>query len=62
MIRVLYKPADARRSWREAVAGSLGGTIFALVKSAVDRGTAACTRKSTGAWPGDEGQPSGQEA
>jgi hypothetical protein len=35
----------------------LQGTIFALVKAAADRGAAEGTRRLTGIWPGDEGQP-----
>ena len=57
------RATDARRSWREVlVAAALQGAVFALVKAAVDRGAAEGTRKLTGVWPGDEGQPSGQEA
>ena len=44
------------------MAATLQGAIFAVVKAAVDRGAAAGTRKLTGVWPGDEGQPSGKEA
>jgi hypothetical protein len=56
-------PTDARRTWREVlVAGPLQRAVFALVKAAVDRVAGAGTRKLTGVWPGDEGQPSGQEA
>ena len=57
------KATDASRGWREVlVAATLQGAIFAVVKAAVDRGAAAGTRKLTGVWPGDEGQPSGKEA
>ena len=57
------RATDARRSWREVlVAAALQGAVFALVKAAVHRGAAEGTRKLTGVWPGDEGQPSGQEA
>jgi Protein of unknown function (DUF4235) len=56
------KATDAERGWREVlVAAALQGAIFALVKAAVDRGAAEGTRKLTGVWPGDEGQPSGEE-
>jgi Protein of unknown function (DUF4235) len=56
------KATDAQRSWREVlIAAALEGATFALVKAAVDRGAAEGTRKLTGVWPGDEGQPSGQE-
>lgn len=54
--------ADARRSWRQVMlAAALQGAIFAAVKAAVDRSAAAGTRKLTGVWPGDEGQPSGKQ-
>ena len=54
------KATDAQRGWPEIlVAAALQGAIFALVKAAVDRGTAHGARKVTGVWPGDEGgQPS----
>jgi hypothetical protein len=59
----MLKATDARRSWREVMlVTALQGAIFAAVKAAVDRGAAAGTRKLTGVWPGDEGQPSGREA
>ena len=51
------KPTDERRGWGEILlAAMLQGTIFALVKAAVDRGAAEGTRRLTGIWPGDEGQ------
>jgi len=57
------KATDARRDWREILlAATLQGAIFAVVKAAVDRGTAEGTRKLTGVWPADEGQQSGREA
>ncbi len=57
------KATDARRGWREVLlAATLQGAIFAAVKAALDRGAAEGTRQLTGVWPGDEGQPSGQEA
>jgi len=57
------RATDAQRSWPEVlVAAALQGAIFALVKAAVDRGAATGTRKLTGVWPGDEGQPPGLEA
>jgi hypothetical protein len=34
--------------------------VFALVKAAIDRGAAEGTRKLTGIWPGDTGQPPGK--
>jgi Protein of unknown function (DUF4235) len=49
------KATDADRSWTEVLAAAaLQGAVFAIVKAAVDRGTAAGTRKLTGTWPGDE--------
>jgi hypothetical protein len=52
---------DAQRGWREIlIAATLQGAIFALVKATVDRGTAEGTRKLTGVWPGDDGQPQAQ--
>lgn len=49
---------DVRRGWPEVLAAAaLQGAIFALVKAAVDRGTAEGTRKLTGVWPGDDSQP-----
>jgi hypothetical protein len=57
------KATDARRGWREVMlAAALRGAIFAAIGAAVDRGAAARTRKLTGAWPGDEGPPSGKQA
>jgi Protein of unknown function (DUF4235) len=57
------KATDAQRGWREILlAATLQGAIFAAVKAAVDRAAAEGTRQLTGAWPGDEGQPSGSEA
>ena len=51
-------PTDERRGWREIlVAATLHGAIFAVVKAAVDRGAAEGTRRLTGIWPGDEGEP-----
>jgi predicted metal-dependent enzyme (double-stranded beta helix superfamily) len=46
---------DAQRGWREVlIAAALQGAIFAVVKAALDRGTATAARKLTGTWPGDE--------
>jgi hypothetical protein len=51
------KPTDARQGWGEILlAAGLQGTIFALVKAAVDRGAAEGIRKILGIWPSDEGQ------
>lgn len=48
---------DARRGWREVlIAAALQGAIFAVVKAAVDRGTATAAHKLTGTWPGDGGK------
>lgn len=48
---------DARRGWREVlIAAALQGAIFAVVKAAVDRGTATAAHQLTGTWPGDEGK------
>ena len=45
-------PMDSERSWREILlAAGLHGVIYALVKTAVDRGAAEWTRKKTGIWP-----------
>ena len=54
---------DARRGWTEIlVAAALEGAIFAVVKAALDRGTAHAAHQLTGTWPGDEGSPSEREA
>ena len=45
---------DARRSWPEVlIAAAIDGAIFAVVKAALDRGTAAATRELTGTWAGE---------
>ena len=45
-------PLDSERGWGEILlAAGLQGTIYALVKTAVDRGAAEWTRKQTGIWP-----------
>jgi len=57
------KPTDRQRGWREILlAAGLYGTIFALIKAVIDRGTAEGTRKLTGTWPGDEGSQPGTSA
>jgi hypothetical protein len=57
------KATDAQRGWPEVlIAATLQGAIFALVKAAVDRGAAEGTRKLTGVWPGEGGQPPEGEA
>lgn len=49
---------DVRRGWPEVLAAAaLQGAIFALVRAALDRGTAVGARKLTGVWPGDDSQP-----
>ena len=46
------EPLDSERSWGEVLlAAGLHGAIYALVKTAVDRGAAEWTRKKTGIWP-----------
>jgi len=57
------KATDEQRGWREVLlAAALQGTIFALVKAAVDRGAAEGTRKLTGVWPGDQAEPPAERA
>ena len=57
------KATDAQRGWREVLlAAALQGAIFGLVKAVIDRGAAEGTRKVTGVWPGESGEPSGKEA
>ena len=57
------KPTDEQRGWREILlAAGLQGAIFALIKAAIDRGTAEGTRKLTGIWPGHEGRQPGKPA
>lgn len=51
---------DAQRGWGEVLlAAALQGAIFAVVKAALDRGTATGVQKATGVWPGDEGPQDG---
>jgi predicted metal-dependent enzyme (double-stranded beta helix superfamily) len=53
---------DERRGWTEVLtAAALQGAIFAVVKAAVDRGTAEGTRKLTGTWPGDAPEDDGEQ-
>jgi len=57
------RPTDEQRGWREILlTAGLYGTISALIKAVVDRGTAEGTRRLTGTWPGDEGQQPGTSA
>jgi Protein of unknown function (DUF4235) len=56
------KATDAQRGWREILLAALQGAIFAVVEAVIDRGAAAGTRRLTGVWPGDEGEPSGEGA
>jgi Protein of unknown function (DUF4235) len=45
---------DAQRGWSEVlIAAALQGAVFAVVKAALDRGTATAARELTGTWPGD---------
>lgn len=45
---------DARRGWPEVlIAAALQGAVFAVVKAALDRGTATAARELTGTWPGE---------
>lgn len=54
---------DARRGWSEVlIAAALQGAIFAVVKAALDRGTATAARELTGTWPGDGDEGGAQEA
>jgi Protein of unknown function (DUF4235) len=47
------RPTDESRGWREILlAAAIQGVIFAVVKAAVDRGSAAGFRRLTGEWPG----------
>ena len=53
---------DERRGWGEILlAAALQGVIFALIKAVFERATAEGVRQVTGDWPGDEGEPSGDE-
>jgi hypothetical protein len=43
---------DQNRGWTEILlAAALQGAIFAIIKAAVDRGSAEGVRKLTGTWP-----------
>ena len=54
---------DAQRGWPEVlIAAALQGAIFAVVKAALDRGTATAARELTGTWPGDGDEGGAQEA
>ena len=54
-------PLDSERGWGEILlAAGLHGTIYALVKTAVDRGAAEWTRKKTGIWPDGTTQQPGR--
>jgi Protein of unknown function (DUF4235) len=54
-------PLDSERGWGEILlAAGLHGTIYALVKTAVDRGAAEWTRKKTGIWPDGTAQQPGR--
>ncbi len=44
---------DEQRGWAEVLAASaIRGLIFAVVRTAIDRGGAQATRRVTGVWPG----------
>ena len=44
---------DQDKGWSEILlAAALQGAIFAIVKAAVDRGSAEGVKKLTGSWPG----------
>jgi hypothetical protein len=46
---------DTRRSWAEILtAAALQGAIFAVIRAAVERATAASAEALTGGQPGDE--------
>jgi predicted metal-dependent enzyme (double-stranded beta helix superfamily) len=46
---------DVQKGWGEVlIAATLQGAIFALVKTAVDRGAAEATLRLTGIWPGKD--------
>ena len=46
---------DTRRSWSEILtAAALQGAIFAVIRAAVERATAASAEALTGGQPGDE--------
>src|SRR5690348_15726754 len=48
---------DTRRSWTEILtAAALQGAIFAVIRAAVERATAASAEKLTGEQPGYEAQ------
>ena len=54
-------PLDSERGWGEILlAAGLQRTIYALVKTAVDRGAAEWTRKKTGIWPDGTPQQPGR--
>lgn len=53
---------DERRGWGEILlAAAVQGLIFALIKAVFERATAEGVRQVTGDWPGEEGEPSGDE-
>lgn len=44
---------DESRGWPEILAAAaMQGAIFAIVKAAIDRGSARAFRRVTGRWPG----------
>ena len=53
---------DARRGWPEVlIAAALQGAVYAVVKAALDRGTATAARELTGTWPGEGHDADGAE-
>jgi hypothetical protein len=47
------EPTAADSSWAEVLTGAaLEAVIFAVVKTAVDRGSAQLYHRATGVWPG----------
>jgi Protein of unknown function (DUF4235) len=46
---------DPGRGWGEILlAAALQGAVTAIIRAAVDRSTAAGTRRLTGSWPGED--------
>jgi len=53
---------DPRRSWPEVlIAAAIEGAVFAVVRAALDRGTATAARELTGSCPGEEGAATERE-
>jgi len=48
-------PLDKDREWGEVLlAAAIQGALFAVVRSAVDRGGATVIERSTGVWPSSD--------